>query len=163
MAETMQTTAKCPHCGAGMKAFWHNLSPGLVNSLIKAIQHVHTSGKNRFNANKDLGLTHNEAANFQKLRFHALVAHADGDNPRGGEWLITARGGAFLRGEIAVPQRVKTFRNKVIDHDAHLIDIAAYRGKVNEFEREFAYEYQRPRPNTMQFIPGGLFPHQDNA
>lgn len=139
---------KCPHCGAGMKAFWHRLSPGLVNILIKAIQCVHGKGVNRFHYVNDLHLTHSEAANLQKLRFHALIAHADEKHPKSGFWLITARGGQFLRGEIAVPIAVKTFRNHVIDHDTKLVAIRNFRGKVSEFEQEFAYEYVKPIVKT---------------
>lgn len=145
-------TEKCPHCGAGMKSFYHTLTPGLVNSLIKAIQFVHGAGKNRFHTQRDLKLSHNEAANFQKLRFHALVAHAE-KNERSGYWLITARGGQFLRGEIAVPRRVKTFRNHITGHDIILTKISDFRGKVTEFEKDFAYEYSHP----ALALPKGLF------
>lgn len=127
----------CPNCGASMSARWEPLNAMLVSVLIKAIQYVHEKG-NRFNANRDLGLNHNQAANFQKLRFHALVAHADKDK-RSGYWLITDRGGRFLRNEIAVPRRVKVFRNKVIDHAPEMLFITAMRG-IPEYNREFAYE-----------------------
>lgn len=79
--------------------------------------------------------------NFTKLRFHALVAKKDG---KPGFWLITSRGGSFLRGEIAVPLKVKTFRNKVLDHSKELIHINELKGKVPYFEQQYAYEYQRP-------------------
>jgi hypothetical protein len=84
---------------------------------------------------------YNEFSNFTKLRFHALVAKVD---RKPGYWLITARGGQFLRGEIAVPQRVKTFRNKVLDHSREMIHILQLKGKVPEFQKEYAYEYQGP-------------------
>ena len=74
-------------------------------------------------------------------RFHALVAKVDG---KPGFWLITSRGGQFLRGEIAIPERVKTFRNKVLEHSTELIHINELKGKIPVFQREFAYEYQRP-------------------
>jgi hypothetical protein len=50
------------------------LTPGLVSGLIKAVQAVHAKHENLFHLQGDLRLTHNEYANFQKLRFHALVA-----------------------------------------------------------------------------------------
>jgi len=134
-------TERCLHCGANLKAFWHNLNPGLVSVLIKCIQFVHEHNKNEFHLQNDLRLNVNEFSNFTKLRFHALVAKVDGKQ---GYWLITARGGQFLRGEIAVPQRVKTFRNRVQEHSTELIHIDQLKGKVPEFQREYAYEYQRP-------------------
>jgi hypothetical protein len=124
-----------------MKAFWHTLNPGLISILIKCIQFVHEHQKNQFHLQQDLHLSVNEFSNFTKLRFHALVAKVEG---KPGFWLITARGGQFLRGEIAVPLRVKTFRNRVLEHSKELIDINELKGKVPYFESQFAYEYQRP-------------------
>lgn len=128
----------CPHCGANISPRWEPLNAALVGILIKAIQYVHERNENRFNANRDLGLTHNQAANFQKLRFHGLVAHADQDK-RSGYWLITARGGQFLRSEMNVPKQVKVFRNKVMDHSPELVWIWQMKG-IPEFNKEFAYE-----------------------
>lgn len=147
-------TEKCPHCGAGMKAFWHTLNPGLVSVLIKCIQFVHEHNQNQFHLQRDLHLSVNEFSNFTKLRFHALVAKVD-EKP--GYWLITARGGQFLRGEITVPQRVKTFRNKVLDHSTELIHINQLKGKIPEFEREYAYEYQRQPGDKANFEQLNLF------
>ena len=134
-------TERCPHCGANLKAFWHSLTPGLVSVLVKCIQFVHERNKNEFHLQNDLHLSVNAFSNFTKLRFHALVAKVEG---KPGYWLITARGGQFLRGEIAVPERVKTFRNRVLEHSAELVHINELKGKIPVFQREFAYEYQRP-------------------
>lgn len=135
-------TEHCPHCGANMKAFWHTLNPGLVSVLIKCIEFVHNHDKNEFHLQNDLHLSVNEFSNFTKLRFHALVAKVEG---KPGYWLITARGGQFLRGEIAVPLRVKTFRNKVLEHSKEMIHILQLKGKIPYFEQQYAYEYQRPK------------------
>lgn len=141
MPETENTN--CPHCGASMKSFWHSLTPGLISVLIKAIEQVHRKNINKFHY-KDLNLNYSEASNLQKLRFHGLIAHADKDHPKSGKWLITVRGGQFLRGEITVPQRVQTFRNKVISHSVEVINIRDLKHKFPDFQSEFAYEYQRP-------------------
>ena len=131
--------SKCLHCGAGMKAFWHQLSPGLVGVLIKAIQFVRTQNNNDFSIH-DLSLSNTEYNNFQKLRFHALITKIDGKK---GHWLITARGGQFLRGEIQIPKGVQTFRNKVLGHSDDLIHIRDLKNKFPSFESEHAYEYQK--------------------
>ena len=123
--------------GAGMKAFWHTLNPGLVSILVKAIQFVHARGRNDFHLQKDLHLSVNEFSNFTKLRFHALVAKVNG---KPGYWLITARGGQFLRGEVSVPLRVKTFRNQVKDHSPELVHIDELKGRIPMFEKEYAFE-----------------------
>ncbi len=133
----------CPHCGATTKAFIHSLTPGLVSVLVKCVQYVRKVNKNEFHY-KDLNLNYSEASNLQKLRFHALIAHADPEKTKSGKWLITKRGGQFLRGEITTHKKVKTFRNQVIGHSKELIHINSLKGKIPHFEKEFAYEYQRP-------------------
>lgn len=134
-----QTKEKCPHCGARMKIWTHSLTPGLVNILFKAIRFVKANGINEFHVHQDIGLTHFEAANFQKLRFHGLVAHADPENKRNGRWLLTLRAGQFLRGEIAVPKAVQTFRNRVTCHSQETLTINDFRGKLSWFEQEFNF------------------------
>jgi hypothetical protein len=136
-----ETVERCPYCTANLKMFWHTLNSGLVTILIEAIQFVHNNNKNVFHLQKDLHLTVNQFSDFTKLRFHVLVAKVDG---KPGFWLITARGGAFLRGEIAVPLRVKTFRNKVLEHSHELIHINELKGKLPAFEQQYAYETMRP-------------------
>ncbi len=130
----------CPHCGASMRENWQALSPGLVACLVKAIRAVKASGRNRFHWHHDLQLTNNESHNFQKLRFHGLIAHADEANHKSGYWLITARGGQFLRGEIRVPKKVKTFRNQVIGHDQETVHIAQFRSQTRWFECDFDFD-----------------------
>lgn len=69
--------------------------------------------------------------NFQKLRYFGLVHHVkdqDG-NRKAGRWLITRNGWAFLRGDLAIPDFVMTFRNKI------------YSKGVNE---KFVFEYDPP-------------------
>lgn len=138
-ANSISLNEHCPTCGHSMKAYFHTLTPGLVSVLITAIEFVHASGKNQFHLQDDLHLSVNAFCNVTKLRFHALIAKVDG---KPGFWLITARGGRFLRGEIAVPSKVKTFRNRVIEHSTELIHINELKGKIPEFEKEFAYEVQ---------------------
>lgn len=129
-----------------MKEFWHRLSPGLVATLVRCIQFVRKSGKNEFHTQRDLRLSHTEACNFTKLRNHGLVAKIKGE---GHKWLITARGGQFLRGEIAVPVSVKTFRNRTVGHNwEHQVTIRDFRAGISaqfpEFDSKFAYEYREP-------------------
>ena len=132
-------TQKCPHCGASMKAWWHTLTPGLVNCLIKALKTVRVTNTNRFHLLQDLNLTKMEYNNFQKLRFHGLVAHAD-ENKKSGYWLLTSRAGKFLHGEITIPKKVKTFRNRVIEHSEEVTGIADFRNQVEWFESEFNFD-----------------------
>lgn len=134
---------KCPTCGAGTKAFIHSLTPGLVGVLVKAIQFVHQKNKNEFHY-RDLNLNYSEASNLQKLRLHGLITHSDKDKKKNGKWLITTRGGQFLRGETTVPRQVKTFRNTVTGHSIETIHIDDLKHKLPHFDQQFAYEFQKP-------------------
>jgi len=140
-----KTEEYCTCCGASMKSYHHALSSGLVSALIKSIKFVQEDNKNLFHLQNDLtSLTKNEYNNFQKLRFHGLVAKTD----KAGYWLITKRGGMFLRGEMAVPKTVQTFRNEVIGHSEETVTIRDFAGKVPEFQCEFGYSiiYQSDMP-----------------
>lgn len=139
------TKEKCPTCGHRITSTrWEKLSPGLVLCLVKSIEAVHKKGKNRFHYMNDLSLNHTEAANFQKLRFHGLIAHADPENPRTGEWLITKKGGQFLRGEIAVRKAVPIYDNiiqeELRDKETESVHIKQFRNLPPEFDSKFAYE-----------------------
>lgn len=95
--------------------------------------------ENRVNK-KELSLSHSEYGNFQKLRFHGLIAKfkVDGSWKRG-EWLVTRRGSQFLKGMIQVPDRVLTFRNEVVDHGTKMVGINDL-GQQPYFEQDFEYE-----------------------
>ena len=147
------TEERCPTCGATCKAYFSTLTPGLVAVLIQCIQWVHQHDRNEFHLQNDLHLSFKENSNFSKLRQHALVAKIDG---KPGKWLITNRGGAFLRGEIAVPLKVQTYRNEVIGHSTELIHIRELRGKVPEFEQRFAYEVMPPAERSKSIQPALL-------
>lgn len=153
----IEKTKRCEHCGASLKIFWRRLTPGLVSALVEAIKYVHGANKNEFHLQKHLpSLTKTQYNNFQKLRFHALVAKIDG---KAGYWLITARGGEFLRGERAVPMRVSTFRNKVVGHSEETVHISSLKNRIPEFESQFAYEY----PRNINHEPQNLFEPKRNT
>lgn len=138
----LQNKEVCANCGESMMAYWHSLTSGLVGDLIKAIEFVKKNNKNSFHLANDLQLSKSEYNNFQKLRFHALIAK-DKNSEDGGHWLITKRGGQFLRGEISVPKRVQTFRNEVIDHSEEVISFRSFAQDFPYFESEFAQEVQQ--------------------
>ncbi len=163
-SENKNQTQKCPHCGALMREYWHRLTPGLVSALAKLHRAVRYYSRNRIHIHDemkmsgapDFRLTDNEWTNFTKLRFHALAAKCDGDgNNHSGYWLLTRRGGQFLRGEIAVPAKVKTWRNRVQDRSEELTAMRDYRGKVSWFEREFEYDIRLPESKVEipAFVP----------
>lgn len=40
-----------------------------------------------------------------------------------GNWIMTKRGADFINGIESVPKRVKTFRNRVVDHDTEQVRV----------------------------------------
>lgn len=139
----MNEKSKCPHCGAKMEGRWERLTPGLVKVLVKFKQEVINRQRNLINPNKLANLTHTEKANFQKLRFHALVAkvRVEGEHPAG-MWLLTRRGSQFLLGQISVPRRVFVFRNDVKEHDTDLAFVGQIlRSGLPTFDGFYDFEY----------------------
>ncbi len=136
-----------------MAEYWHALTPGIVSALVKLAAAVHVYGRNQIHIHDEMKggnvpprirLTDHEWNNFTRLRFHALAAKCGEDGKRkSGYWLLTRRGGQFLRGEIAVPLKVRTFRNKVVGHSDAVVRVGDFRGKMKWFETDFETEARR--------------------
>ena len=143
----------CEHCGAALRKYWKPITPGLIDILIKFRSAVVSSNRNKIHLLKDMSLDNVEYTNFQKLRYHGLVAkykekNADGDRIwQRGYWLLTRRGVQFLRGEIAIPQKVQTLRNRVVDHDGRMVTVADIIGSTpyNETIDELEWETASPQ------------------
>jgi hypothetical protein len=153
--ETVTTSKieKCPCCGALMREYWHSLTPGLVSALVKLHKAVMFYGRNRIHIHDDMKasmnyqikLTDHEWNNFTRLRFHGLAAKCDEKGKSGsGYWLLTSRGSQFLKGEIFVPLKVKTYRNKVMNHSNEVVGIKEFERKIPSFETDFKYEVKKP-------------------
>jgi hypothetical protein len=104
-------------------AYWHPLTPGLVHALIKFRRAVIENDGRPVHIRKDMAgksyeLTPLQWNNFTKLRFHGLAVKMGN-----GRWQLHWRASGFLRGEIQLPQRVKTENNTVIDHDDVLVTV----------------------------------------
>ena len=113
-----EKASKCPHCGANMFIHGHRLSKGLVNSLVKFKEAVIKNQKNSVHLQTELALTKNQYNNFQKLRYHGLVAKCIDPETKeriGGYWLLTKRGNEFVKNLIELPHTVYTFRNRIVD------------------------------------------------
>lgn len=124
---------RCPHCQANRKKHSHRMTPGLLAILIKAIKFVKKKDLNFFHPDKDLNLSRIEYANCQKLRFHWLIAKSGTT----GYWVITKKGGKFLRGETRTAVSVVTFRNKIDSYSKEKIHIKDMIGMFPTFQKEF--------------------------
>ena len=108
----------CEACGKRQASYTHKLNQGLVASL-KKLSEVYIDKPVKL---KDLGLTFNQHANFQKLQYWGLVER----ETRG--YHLTATGRLFLSGDVTIRDRV-TIRNKqvlIVDDGAQHVHIDSY-------------------------------------
>lgn len=146
----MKEVFVCEHCGAHSNKFWKRLSAGNVGALVKLRQAIGRENRNDIHIAQELDLSYSGRANFSTLRQHGLVAHIkdDAGNRVSGRWLLTARGGAFLRGELRVPARVQTMNNRVVDHDDQYMSVSDVLGSQPYFDDH--YETERVPLNMAQ-------------
>ena len=112
----MQEKKICPCCGAKLTGRFERVSRGLANSLIKFRKQVVKNKVNKVHLANDLELSKNEYNNFQKLRYHGLIAHYKCKETKEfltGYWLLTHRGNKFCKNELHVPKKLLIFRNKI--------------------------------------------------
>lgn len=127
---------QCPHCGANMKIWKHSLTNGLVQILKKFALAIEKKGFNNIHLQNEAVLTSNEYNNFQKLRYFGLVVKTEGES---GKWKITRNGLAFLNGKKAIPNKVYTFRNRIVDRSEELVFIDSV-DKDPFYEKRFYFQ-----------------------
>ena len=113
----------CPSCFRDARAYWFTLNANLVKILQNIYGAIVLKGENDIHLDKDtegtqFELKYSQRSNVTILRFHGLVAKVRDENGKhiAGHWLITRRGASFLKGDISIPQKVRTFDNRVTDH-----------------------------------------------
>lgn len=104
----MDYSEECPHCHSRIVAYSHNLNAPLVMAFCKLVEFYMENGR-ACNVNKELGLDHNQLANFQKLRYFGIV-----ENLGQGEWFPTRLGLAFYQGEETVQNPAGSFNNEAL-------------------------------------------------
>lgn len=124
--ESRKGDCKCPHCGANMFIHGHNLSRGLVDILVKFKTRVLEKKENKVHIKDELKLNNNQFGNYQKLRFHGLIAkYIDPETKQHeqGYWLLTKRGNEFCKNQIEIPKVVYTFRNKIVNKHNEFVSL----------------------------------------
>lgn len=138
----------------GTIATKHRLTTGLADILINIARTVEAKDRNDIHVNREVPeicgpQAYEMLSNITKLRFHGLVAKVkdeDGKHKKG-HWLITRRGGQFLRGEISLPAFAHTLDNRVVEHSGDLVDIKTLRREPRAFEQREDITYA-PAPTT---------------
>lgn len=93
------------------KEYQHSFSEGLARSFHLFAQ-KYLQERRSVHLIKDVQLNHNQACNFQKLKYFNLVLK---DEHKRGHWLLTQRGVGFLYGRFTIPESVITRDDRVID------------------------------------------------
>jgi hypothetical protein len=163
MCQTCITTKKCVHCDADLALSKHSLAAMYVEALFKlraAVRHydrnsIHIRHEMYAAKGSPFQLTTDQWSNFGKLRYFGLAHHAGKENPKSGKWLLTDRGGAFLRGDIAIPRKVFTFRGHPVDSPEPVkpVHILEYRKELPSFETYYDFKPAQSRlPKTAQLF-----------
>lgn len=149
----------CSHCLQVIKdAHKENVTQLKARMLRSCADYVLESGNKNFKKRQisEHGGTHTEYANFQKLRYHGLIAHATVNGQRLRDvWTVTRRGWAFLYGREKIAKYVVTRDNRVIDHSQDLISLSDVWRDMPELETNFEYisesgESLGTRPNATE-------------
>jgi len=128
----MENVEFCNTCGQRIQnARKETLSKIKLEILMSAGQLVASRMSNRFKLKEIEACTEpSHYNNFQKLRYHGLVAKLkiDGQPVRNG-WCITRNGFRFLRGKIEIPKYVLIKQNRVVERSEVLVSLSdAWRG-----------------------------------
>ena len=116
----MKKSKLCPHCGAKMQEYPHTLSRSLARVIYRITKNL--GRDNRFHI-ADCELTHNQAANLQKLAYWRIIAKAPDATAKGGFWDFTDLGLAFAQGRIRLRKKVWTYRGEFVRFDGDQVSI----------------------------------------
>lgn len=133
----------CQHCGQSIMRHKQSLSKSLVAILVKSYE---SFGSKSFHLQKDLSLTKNQYANFQKLKYWVLVTR---DEAHAGHWRITFEGIKFLEGTAKVSRFVWTFNNRVVDCDGPMVYYRDVTGSNSFYKKR--EEYASDAQPQLQF------------
>lgn len=131
-----QNDGRCDRCNRVIKIYKYRINKPLAQILMAMREAVEVNGTNEVNFNK-LDIPYSMATQRTKLRLHGLIAKVKDDKGqhKGGMWLITKKGGEFLKGE-PIPEKVVVFDNQVLGHDGGLVSIKQVLDDYNSYEQK---------------------------
>jgi len=107
MTDTTESEKRCPLCDASMVTYTHTINKGSTVSMKKLYD---MGGKAHL---KDIGLTYNQRANFQKLAYWGAVYQTE----EKGVWALSDTGTRFVEGIIALPSHMSSYRGEAREAD----------------------------------------------
>ena len=143
----------CPQCGSTLKKRRESVTPLILDNLVKMREAVFRKGENNIMPSKELDLTKSQYNNFQKLRYHALIAKVINNNIwEEGHWLITHRGAEFLNGRMRIPKSVWIYKNKIVAKSEDMIGVEDVLNTVPYLERKGDIVYQDVLPTEVETV-----------
>lgn len=133
----------CETCGGPVKEYYHSLTRGLVDTLVKFGYYVRNKGLNKAHIIDEVGLSIPQYCNFQKLKYFGLVAKWKDPNgsTKTGYWVLTMQGLEFLKDRASVAKKVKTFRGVKISEEGPYVKISDFHQAGDPYwEQEFSFE-----------------------
>ena len=132
----------CPTCNQRITPRKERLTPGLVKAFLKFAA-VAPGLDNKVHARLDTDFTKSEYNNFQKLRYHALVAkYKENGTHVPGYWLLTRRGNQWRKGQITIPGHVFVQNNRVVGYAEEMVSIFTIMGSdLPYFESRESVEF----------------------
>jgi hypothetical protein len=119
-----------------MVEYKHSLSMTLIQAFRKVAEHAPKTGYFHIG---EVDLLIAERTNLIKLQYWDLILKLGDEKNHGGRWLISKKGWQWLRGEIALPKHVWTYRGEVQKHEGKLVTVSDVTGGW-KYKPEYAAE-----------------------
>lgn len=136
---------KCSCCGANMMVHRYGFNAAIAKFLVRLAEV--TKNKHVKQAHiRDLGLTHSEKCNFNRVQHWGLAYPAidiEGKYKQG-EWYLADKGYDFVRGKIKIPKYVMVFRNSVRNYEEEPMI------NIREALKDNTYLYREDYLNTSE-------------
>lgn len=118
------------------------LSRGLVDTLMIFAREVKRTGNNSIHISDKLDLNHSQYNNFQKLKYHGLVAKDGRFGNKSGYWCLTTRGIKFLSNKESVPVYVLVDDNQKVGESENKVFISELRPAFDDeyWQKNFEME-----------------------
>lgn len=133
-------------------AYPHKLNQSLAAAFVWMVEWYFRT-KTACNVMTDIGLTHNQKANFQKLKHFGIV-----QNIKDGEWMPTPLGLDFYQGKIAILDTAASLDNETLPYShpcwkTHARELqAVYIHDLYNLDRRYA-----TREEYREHVRGTLF------
>ncbi len=164
----------CDRCHRVIRIYRYPVNKQMATVLRKMRDAVDKNGKNEVNFD-EIDIPYRLGSQRTKMRLHGLIKQIDRDGVKvQNTWLITKKGGDFLRGE-AIPAKVVVFDNQLLGHEGgtttihRVMDEAAFQqeninpkeaeaySEVREPKRHLEYDAQYRGRSDNQFTNGSIY------